>query len=473
MHLRLFRWDDWGNESGHAAAIFSACLLPLIAIFGSIIDLDRQASHQESLQNAVDIVAVSTARYALETHADDGELSNIARDSLSEQIEAYPRLRLDRVDFQRDGQTISVNVDGAMRTGVMRMVGRDALRLESEASAEFGKPVAAEIALVLDTSYSMRGARLTAVQDAAADMVDTLIDANPDTLKVSVVPFATYVNVGTHNHGQPWLQIEADQSGETSNCAINPSWYERNCDRERYACERDGEQRICFRWNCRSAALKNAPKTCQATTWQAQWHGCVKSRRKPYNLQDTNYADQPIVGIVTRSADQCPTEIQPLTNDPDLLKRTISALKPDQETYIASGLIWGLRTLSNAAPFSQATPYADPLSRRGRKALVLMSDGANTRSPNAAGYHSESNRNVANKFTRKVCDEIKAQGIEIYTIAYELEDSKTKQLLQECASHLTYYFDASDAEALNRAFKTVSAYFSNVSLVHKGARGYE
>ena len=95
-----------------------------------------------------------------------------------------------------------------------------------------------------------------------------------------------------------------------------------------------------------------------------------------------------------------------------------------------------------------------------------MSDGANTRSPTSDGQHAGQDRKRADRITREVCEEVKSQGIEVYTIAFELEDEGTKTLLLNCATRPRYFFDANNTEALGDAYKTISANFSNVALVN-------
>ena len=57
-----------------------------------------------------------------------------------------------------------------------------------------------EVALVLDTTKSMEGARLAELKRAARKFLDTIDASLPDNdanaFKVAIVPFSEYVNVG-------------------------------------------------------------------------------------------------------------------------------------------------------------------------------------------------------------------------------------------------------------------------------------
>ena len=116
-------------------------------------------------------------------------------------------------------------------------------------------------------------------------------------------------------------------------------------------------------------------------------------------------------------------------------------------TYIPAGLMWGWRVLSGQAPYEGGAAE--------KKYVVLMSDGANTRSPNYP-YHNGSDVSNANQITRDVCSAIEAEGIEIFTIAFQVSDTATEGLLQDCATDGGGYFDADSMAALVRAFEKVS-----------------
>ena len=64
-----------------------------------------------------------------------------------------------------------------------------------------------ELVLVLDTTGSMKGSKLTAMKSAAKKMVETLFDgkSTSDTQKVAVVPYSVTVNIGSHKLNSGWL----------------------------------------------------------------------------------------------------------------------------------------------------------------------------------------------------------------------------------------------------------------------------
>ena len=73
--------------------------------------------------------------------------------------------------------------------------------------------------------------------------------------------------------------------------------------------------------------------------------------------------------------------------------------------------------------------------------MIFMTDGDNN-------YSSDDTE------TKALCDEYKADGIEIYTVAFEAP-SGGRALLEYCATDESHYFDADDEEEFLRAFDEI------------------
>lgn len=459
-------YDNWFRAiDGNAAIAFALCLLPIGAIMSSVSDLKAHQSYEANLEDAVELATVTVARYAYPGDLSSAELLGVARNVLDDELSRYRYLEWNDIDLTVDADVVSLEVSGRKPSSVLSLMGRDSLPFSAEAKAQFGPTPSAEVALVLDTSLSMKGSRLAALQDAAKSMINSLVNSDEHSVRMSIIPFSTYVNVGTDKHAEPWLEVEPERSGAAEQCSIDQSWYEAKCARRSYDCSRDGVKRTCLRWDCFGGDIKNAPQSCRLIDWNERWHGCVKSRPSPYNISDNGFLDERVVGIATRQASTCPTAIQELTDNGDELAGTIENLTVQEETYIAPGLAWGLRTLSGGAPFSGADPYDDVVSGKARKTLILMSDGANTRSPTKSGDHTGENRKRADRNTLAACDLIKSKNIELYTVSFEVDDRETKQMLRRCATNSKFYFDADGSGELSQIFETISDNFVRVQLI--------
>ena len=74
---------------------------------------------------------------------------------------------------------------------------------------------ALEVALVLDNTGSMKkDDKETALRQAVQELVDSVMAGQAD-VKVAVVPFSQYVNVGVENRNAPWLEVVTLQASVT------------------------------------------------------------------------------------------------------------------------------------------------------------------------------------------------------------------------------------------------------------------
>jgi hypothetical protein len=137
--------------------------------------------------------------------------------------------------------------------------------------------------------------------------------------------------------------------------------------------------------------------------------------------------------------------------------------------------MWGWRVLSPREPFTEGLANDTP---DNLKVLVVMSDGANTL--NAAsnhnqsyysgwGYASKGRLNASpktsagftaamNTSTLAACQNARADGVIIYSIAYNLSSQPAaRALIRSCASKPENYFNAGSESDLNEAFEAIGA----------------
>jgi hypothetical protein len=191
----------------------------------------------------------------------------------------------------------------------------------------------------------------------------------------------------------------------------------------------------------------------------------------------------------------CPTPITPLTNEGSR-NTVISAIAALREqfgggTNQAAGLFWGWSVLSPTAPFTQGRVYDTNIVR---KVLFLMTDGENTNvgadtvlssdysslnfrglwstfdsgttqagamhgdMPSQYRHNFSSDTDVVNYINdreRLLCSNIKATGIEIYTVVFREPDETTRQLLRDCATDDDHAFTADSQAELAAVFQAV------------------
>ncbi|MDJ0930209.1 hypothetical protein [Breoghania sp.] len=174
----------------------------------------------------------------------------------------------------------------------------------------------------------------------------------------------------------------------------------------------------------------------------------------------------------------CKTEpITPLTTSATKLDTALSAMVADGYTNIHQGVIWGWRTLSPSAPFTEGRSLDDPNYPGHRRIMILMTDGANTyewydKNPNvskynAYGYVPEGRADTTdsswtvhetmNARTAEACSNAKTYGgVEIYTIAFQVSDEDTLDMLENCATKPSMAYKSESNSELTLAFSTIA-----------------
>ena len=415
------------NTSGNIAVTTALLIIPLILAAGSAIDYSQFARKKTELQSVVDAAALAVAReIQLESQSEiEARVDNFIKANLSEL--QFNEIEDIVVTIPTAKQKVTVEVKSSHPTALMHIAGIKTLTYSptSTVNAPSGN---IEIMMVLDTTGSMsRDNKIQDLKVSATTFIEELLELNvtPDKVKIGIVPFANYVNVGTGNRTADWLNVPADTSGEV-------------------------------------------------------WQGCVGSRLASRNLTDDDYSFK-IPGVLGK----CTTPITELTVDETTLKNSISALTPAKATFIAPGLIWGQRALSSHEPFTQGSD--DSLTQK-IIVLMTDGDNTISVGPNDFRLHSreiipsgtgisEQERIVANNnfraqaqaradaITEDVCENLKDKGTQIFTIGFGngISDS-TLELLQGCADEVENYYAAADGAGLNQAFIDIGSQISGIFL---------
>jgi Flp pilus assembly protein TadG len=434
------------NEDGHMALMTA---IGSIAILGSValaIDLTRGINKQVNLADASDAVALLLAKSGLET---DAELMAAAETHLAQLYPGPDGAELRILSINKDGDQVTVRLADNSKAGFSGILGRGDVDVSAGASAIYAQREM-DIALVLDTTLSMGdpatggGTKLDALKRSADTMVSTIESYNSDAVRMSVVPFSNYVNVGLSRRNSPWLRVDADSTTTTNVCRnVRPVTSRTNCRRETYSCDRDGVASTCSRNRC-DVTYGPTQRVCGPQTNRQTWHGCVGSRNVPMDTRP-GFGGNRIPGLLNA---RCGEELQPLTNDLDDVKTTIADMTASGNTYMPSGLMWGWRTLDSDMPLRTTDNGSD-------KVLILMTDGMNSRSKQGERHERRNNNADADRKTRDICESVKNDDITIYTIAYEVTDASTRALLENCASGGGNFFNARSVDELEAAFRDI------------------
>ncbi len=232
---------------------------------------------------------------------------------------------------------------------------------------------------------------------------------------------------------------------------------------------------------------KSLTKYDKSSPSQISWHSGKKDTTYPYDSGPNR---------------GCPTPITPLTTSKSTIDSAIDAMQAQGATgtFIPAGLAWGWRVLSPTEPFTEGVGPSDQYYDTTVKAIVLMSDGANSASVNQSNgnfnqstyssynytatevggkyrlqYSSVSSppsnsraNEVLNSKTSDLCDNVKAANIRLYTITFGTLDTTSKNLMTSCAtvdsSGDPLYYHAPSSSELDSIFHAIGEDLSEIHL---------
>jgi len=462
------------NENGAVAVQFAFLAIPLALLVFGLLDMNRVSLQRRHLQDALDASALIAARAGTKT---DAELDVLGDAALAAELAGLgiPLSAASSTFANGAENSVVASVKADLKPIIANLWTNADVTVTATTTVKRGQDAPVELVMVLDTTGSMSGTKLTTLKTAATSLVDKLTVGGTANVKIGVVPFAQYVNVGIANRSQPWISVPDDYSTSTTTpgkCTTVST--KTTCQTETYACTKytDG---VAYASPCsRSINCVTTPITPVTTCTQDKintntykFSGCVGSPAYPKNVSDSD-STRVYPGFMNLT---CATPITPLTKTVSTVKAAITALTATGDTYIPSGLAWGFNMLSSAQPLTDAAVY-DPSgqNRKPRKAMVLMTDGANSKLMNAGnGRHDvnptpnlDSPATQANTYTAELCANIKAQKIEVFTVAFSVTDTNIKSILKTCATDDAHYFDATDTAKLLDAFQNIADALRNL-----------
>ncbi|WP_417435235.1 pilus assembly protein TadG-related protein [Hoeflea sp.] len=178
------------DTSGNFGLTFGFLAVPVMLAGGLAVDYAGLSLDRSALQNAADAAALAVAR---EGNIPNWQAEDIARNVISANY-----------GFSVAQLSVSLN-DGvaSVKAGIDRplvfggIVGKKTMPVAVNVEATFAY-TKYEIALVLDTTGSMAGGKLTSMQNAVIGLIEGMSDLGleEDQIKFALVPYAGFVNVG-------------------------------------------------------------------------------------------------------------------------------------------------------------------------------------------------------------------------------------------------------------------------------------
>ena len=452
------------DEKGNFLMIFAFATAVIFLSAGLAVEYSQAINIKTRVTNALDAATLATARAISigditeaegEAYLKDVFMANIGIDALE-----GSRYTVKNIVINTVSQTVSAQATYDQDLDFIS-VGKAAKSQDvaSMSAATYGL-ADIEVAMVLDTTGSMGGAKIQALRDAATLGVEELLSVNSpgdEKVRISLVPYAYAVNTG------PLAKyVYPDFEYRRSNA---PKF-----NAELYASTGTGYVMSDFLANNQTLvdggyAFDNDPDD-----------DCGTDRKRPlsgtsYQISDAN----PSYGMISRDPrlpnGMCPSvALMLLTSDETALKNRIAELPASGYTAGHIGLQWAYYTISHKwADYmpsgSKPGDMSDP-NNEISKYIILMTDGEfNTAYADVDRYgYNWSAGNYGTKsttFTGNMCTDVKNNGIKIFTIGFQLTNATAISMLQSCATpdqgDITFHYAPDTADELKDAYEQIAS----------------
>jgi Flp pilus assembly protein TadG len=475
------------DRSGNFTMVAAISIPTLFAAVAMAVDITNVVRMGTELQDANDTAVLYAARHF---QTEDKLPTNGQAEKFIEANYEGDATNV-MLSFDKKTNEFTLTSEASFKPYIMGMFNRGTETSYALSKATLGVSGILEFALALDTTESMKyEGRMDGLKAAARNFVTMLYDVKDQggDVRGAIVPFSRYVNVGVSRRKESWMDVPADIDTRKTErqCTTNtPTIGWTNCRTVTWpaqtinhpakpsSCWMNDGVRVCNSGSAAWTEYKPAGSTqkcdpiygtsvttCNNVTTGRliTWHGCVGSRDYPYNVTDV-FQGRKFPGLLDVT---CADELMTLSDNRSMLLSKINNLTPADNTYIPEGVMWGMRTLTAWAPFtdgrgpSSRNENSESATHEIRKALIIMTDGANTLSTQGA-WHTGGDVALSDKYMLEACEEAKSQNLEVYTIAFGSSmTASIKALLDVCATDPEMSFVATDATALNEAFKDIA-----------------
>ncbi len=437
---------DFGADSrGSVAIIFGLTMLVLFMMIGLAVDYARFVNARSQTIEATDAAVLAGAR-ALQTNGGDQSAAVKVAETYYQQatknrIEVVDRS--DSINFvvTDNGTAMKATGNAKVATPFMHLAFLGSDRMQSlpllhADGSDYSKAVLAvggngqtnlEVSMMLDITGSMRGQKLTDMKSAASDLVNIVVwkDQSEYTSRIAIVPFAYDVRLPS--------DAFKTATGYTTKTSY-PCVVERT-GTEKYTDAGPGKNKYVM---VHSSKSNKVSPTCDL------------------------------------SSDE---EMLPLTSDKTTLLSKIDDLQTEGSTagHIGTAWAWYMLSPNWGSLWNSSSAPAAYGTEKLKKIAVLMTDGeyntqynsygysvdgnATTNCPDAANGKCSSDQAVAQ------CTAMKAKGIEVYTVGFQLGNSTlATNTLKSCATDADHFYNSSTGDALKAAFRDIALKISTLYL---------
>ncbi|MBZ9675475.1 TadE/TadG family type IV pilus assembly protein [Mesorhizobium sp. ES1-1] len=445
------------DRGGNLAVLFGLTASVLALGVGFSVNITQLYNARSSLQGVVDAAVTSTARdlttgVIREADANKSVQAFLDANSQAGVLQAN-QIVMDRLIVDKTAKTVQADVHADVALYFPMFGLSDTRRVGASTTALYSDK-SIEVAMMLDVTGSMAqnvraktnkiGDLQTAASAAVTDLLDNNIDPSNPRVRVSIIPYAEAVNTGglagsvfVEQNGGPDLPPPVDAPISVSAVTAPDKCATERKDNDGYAdYSSDGPSQ---------PRRNNSGKTYLA---RVNRDDRMKTCPKPALI--------------------------PLTADKQKLLDTIAAFKADGVTAGGIAAQWGYYMLSPTwrpaiIDAGLGTGPANFDLKKVAKVAILMTDGQfNTAFAGGRGAPKSQNAGQMSRSNAEgICANMKRDGIEIFTIGFDLDDpsmtsterDQAKTVLQHCStadtSSLKHYYEAATGPELDDAFSAI------------------
>jgi Flp pilus assembly protein TadG len=390
------------DERGSLLLLFGFVAAVVLLAAGIAVDFGRAALAKSELQTALDSSVLAAARQSTQSAVQAAGEKYFAASLQGASLVSSVSTPV----FSLTGTTVSSTVSTRIETTLLKVAGYPSMDISVRSAADAGGK-GMELMLVVDVSGSMGdNGKIAALRTAATQLVDAIYGAEEirtDTW-IGITPFSGRVNFV--DYGAAWMT------------GANPGWAGKLCaDRRSFPNVENDE-----------------PPNIELF---------------PYYWATSGFGG----GNAT-----CPTpRALGLTAQKSTIKARIAALVDTAGTSTQVGMVWGWRMLSPKwqGLWGDASLPKSYAASPG-KYVIMMTDGENFPWESGDPFSDAE----ANDRLLRECAAMKAAGITIFTVAFDMGSTLTN-LYRNCASYPDYHFDVQDNDRLVEVFVQLGLTIAN------------
>lgn len=475
------------NRSGAFSILFALVFTMLVGTTGAAVDYARGHLLRSELVSALDSAALAAG-----SSANSPQLQEIAEKYFYANFPSgYMGSTVSEVGvtFVPGTDIITLTVSADLEYSLLGVVTGGDIQVAAESEVTMEER-GMEVVLVMDNTGSMRsGGKITAMKDSAQNLIDILYGSKSeiDNLWIGLVPYTATVNIGNDNSA--WL------TGYDANDFYPTTW--KGCIEARGANEMTDdipsvggfwtpflyEDESDNNWKC-TESCSISGSSCGDSSQIFDFSSGGINYYVNENNCTKNEGTGPNLG--------CGPAITPLRQQKSVISAAIDEMEPWHRggTYSNIGLSWGWRVISpkwqgmwNGVDAAQPFGYDEPLMD---KVVIILTDGDNQvydhqgGGPLGSDYTAygrieeeiigpgidtkNEGKNAINAQFAQTCEDMKAEGIIIYTITFRTSSSSILNTFSNCATTPAYYFNSPSNDDLDATFQAIGDSLSNLRI---------